>query len=449
MKFSELGLVEPILRALQVQGYETPTPIQSQAIPPVLAGHDVLGCAQTGTGKTAAFALPMIQRLMQNKVKGQFHPVRGLVLAPTRELAAQIGENIAAYAGQSGLRHTVVFGGVGFGNQINALKNGVDILVATPGRLLDLINRGCTDLKRVEIFTLDEADRMLDMGFIHDIRRVIAMLPVNPRPQTLLFSATMPGEIRKLVSTIQRNPVNIQVAPVATPAEKIAQSVYFVDRQNKSTLLCHLLQNTSYRRAIIFTRTKRGADHVATRLNRAGIRAEAIHGNKSQNARTRAMDQFRSGKTPVLVASDIASRGIDVDEISHVVNYDMPNEPETYVHRIGRTARAGASGQAISFCDREERSYLKAIERLMKVQVTVCEDHPDYKALTPTPMQQAVQSMTQSHAQSHAQPKPQMKPRTESRPPSQSQPHWRAKKQQQRPHHRGGNKPMAMASSRG
>ena len=298
------------------------------------------------------------------------HPVRALVLAPTRELADQVANNVKTYAKHTNLRSTVVFGGIDMKPQTLVLKGGVEVLIATPGRLLDHIEAKNCVLNQVEYVVLDEADRMLDMGFIHDIRRVISMLPANPRPQTLLFSATMPAEIRKLVGTIQRNPVNIQVAPVAAPAEKIDQAVYFVDRQNKSTLLCHLLQNTSFTRAIIFTRTKRGADHVATRLNRAGIRAEAIHGNKSQNARLRAMDLFRSGKTSVLVASDIASRGIDVDEISHVINYDLPNEPETYVHRIGRTARAGASGQAISFCDREERSYLQAIERLMKVRVT-------------------------------------------------------------------------------
>jgi len=390
MKFEELRLAEPILRAVVAEGYLLPTPIQIKAIPHVIEGRDLLGCAQTGTGKTAAFALPILHRLSQSNGNGdaahgsrhetrhhaapagkqrQRRPVRCLVLSPTRELALQIAESFRAYGRFTGLRHTVVYGGVNQNPQTLALRDGVDILVATPGRLLDLMNQGFIDLRAVEVFVLDEADRMLDMGFIPDIRRVVAKLPA--KRQTLFFSATMPPDIRKLADTILSHPVSVQVAPASAPADNVEHSVYFVEKPNKPTLLTHLLSSTPVSRALIFTRTKHGADRVAKHLHRAGIRAEAIHGEKSQTARQRALENFRSNRTSVLVATDIAARGLDIDEISHVINYDLPNVPETYVHRIGRTARAGASGIAVSFCDHDERPHLKAIERLIRRSITV------------------------------------------------------------------------------
>lgn len=377
MKFSDLGLSEPILRALTGEGYRTATPIQAQSIPHMLAGRDVLGCAQTGTGKTAAFALPILQRLSKNPRRGSnARGARTLVLCPTRELASQIGDSFHAYGKQCGQRHTVIFGGVGQNPQVEALRRGIDILIATPGRLLDLMNQGHVDLSAVEVLVLDEADRMMDMGFIHDIRRVVAKIPSSR--QSLLFSATMPAEIRKLAETILRNPVTIEVTPVASAAGAIDQSVYFVEKRNKPVLLAHLYNELSMSRVIVFTRTKHGADRVVRQLHTRGIRAEAIHGNKSQNARQRALANFKANKTPVLVATDIASRGIDVDGITHVVNYDISDEPETYVHRIGRTARAGASGVAVSFCDPEEVSNLKAVERLIRKPIAVKKDQPAY-----------------------------------------------------------------------
>jgi ATP-dependent RNA helicase RhlE len=384
MQFSDLRLAEPILRALVAEGYSTPTPIQAQAIPHVMAGKDLLGVAQTGTGKTAAFALPIIHRLAanagssHNQQPGRGRPIRCLVLSPTRELALQIGESFQAYGKHTGLRHSVIFGGVGQGAQVQALRNGVDVLVCTPGRLIDLMQQGYVDLRHVEVFVLDEADRMLDMGFIHDIRRVVPKLP--PKRQNLMFSATMPREISDLAHTILKSPTKVEVTPVSSTAERIEQSVYFVEKKNKPVLLAHYLNSNAITRALVFTRTKHGADRVVRQLDKFGIRAEAIHGNKSQNARQRALGNFKSGKTMVLIASDIAARGLDVDEISHIVNFDLPNEPETYVHRIGRTARAGASGTAISFCDGEERSYLKAIERLIRKEIPVRKDHPTYPA---------------------------------------------------------------------
>ena len=383
MKFADLRLAEPILRAVTAEGYSTPSPIQAQSIPHVMEGRDLLGVAQTGTGKTAAFALPILHRLCTSAPPATGRRVRCLVLSPTRELASQIADSFRAYGKNTGLRHSVIFGGVGQNAQVQALRHGVDVLVATPGRLLDLINQGFVDLRAVEVFVLDEADRMLDMGFIADIRRIVPRLPRER--QTLMFSATMPKDIRELAGSILRNPVSVQVAAVSAPAERIEQSVYFVEKRNKPRLLAHLLNQTAYSRCLVFTRTKHGADRVAKFLQKANIPSDAIHGNKSQNQRERALANFKSGKTPVLIASDIASRGIDIDDISHVVNYDLPNEPETYVHRIGRTARAGASGVAVSFCDHDERPYLAAIEKLIRAKLTVKTDHPTYPAGTHEP----------------------------------------------------------------
>jgi ATP-dependent RNA helicase RhlE len=377
VKFSELGLAEPVVRAVAGEGYTHPTPIQAQAIPLVMQGKDLFGCAQTGTGKTAAFALPILHHLWANRpAPGAGRRIRALVLAPTRELAAQIEESFAAYGRNTPVRTGVIYGGVNQNPQVRTLKNGIDVLVATPGRLLDLMNQGFVDLRHVEIFVLDEADRMLDLGFFPDIRKVVARLPA--RRQTLLFSATMPAEIRELAHSILRHPVSVNVAPVATTADRIEQAVYHVARRNKPTLLKHLLRNPGISRALVFTRTKRGADRVVRELHKAGVMSAAIHGDKSQGARERALENFRSGRLHVLVATDIAARGIDVDAISHVFNYDVPNVAETYVHRIGRTARAGASGIAVSFCDHEEMADLRAIERLIRRAIEVCNDHPEY-----------------------------------------------------------------------
>jgi ATP-dependent RNA helicase RhlE len=375
MTFQVFGLSEPILRAVGSEGYTTPTPIQAQAIPHLLAGRDLLGCAQTGTGKTAAFALPILHRLGSGPQRPQGRPgrIRVLVLSPTRELAAQIGESFQAYGRHTGLRHTVIYGGVGQQPQTRALRQGVDILVATPGRLIDLMNQGFIDLGSVEIFVLDEADRMLDMGFMPDVRRVVAKLP--KKRQTACFSATMPDAIARLADSLLCDPVQIRIAPIKATTELIEQSVFFVQRQNKPQLLANLLKTGAISRALVFTRTKHGADRVVRQLHQSGIRADAIHGNKSQSARQRTLADFKLNRTPVLVATDIASRGIDVEGISHVLNYDLPDEPETYIHRIGRTGRAGASGVALSFCDNEERKYLKAIERLIRQTLRVEESH--------------------------------------------------------------------------
>ncbi len=374
MNFHDLGLIDPLLRALSAVDYTKPTPIQAQAIPQVLKGKDLIGCAQTGTGKTAAFALPLLQRLYQSTRDRKRGITRILVLSPTRELAAQINDNFVAYARYTGLKSQVIFGGVGQQPQIDLLRRGTDILVATPGRLLDLMNQGYVRLNTIEMFVLDEADRMLDMGFIHDVRKVIAALPKSR--QTLLFSATMPEAIQELANSILIDPVRVEVTPQATTVEKIAQSVFFVEKQNKRALLEHLLADAAIRRVLVFTRTKHGANKLAEQLDRAHIQAEAIHGNKSQTARERALANFKAGKTRVLVATDIAARGIDVDDVTHVINYDLPNEPESYVHRIGRTARAGASGIAYSFCDVEERAYLRDIEKLIRLRVPVAEQNP-------------------------------------------------------------------------
>jgi ATP-dependent RNA helicase RhlE len=371
MRFEELELSEPLLRAVREEGYEVATPIQVAAIPPLLAGRDLVGCAQTGTGKTAAFALPTLQRLCTqgSKPREKGRKVRCLVLAPTRELASQIGESFRSYGRHSGLRHTVIFGGVGQNPQVRALSHGVDIVVATPGRLLDLMNQGFVNLSQVEVLILDEADQMLDMGFIHDLKRIVGRVPAQR--QTLLFSATMPPEIRRLADQWLRDPATVSVTPQATPVEAIAQSVYFVEKSGKPELLARYLAEQKAKRTLVFTRTKHGADKLVKSLLQVGIRAQAIHGNKSQNARQHALAQFKSQHPPVLVATDIASRGLDIDSVSHVVNFDLPLTPEIYVHRIGRTGRAGADGIAVTFCDREERSMLREIERLTRQRLPV------------------------------------------------------------------------------
>jgi ATP-dependent RNA helicase RhlE len=382
-RFEDLGLADPLLRALRAEGYERPTPIQAQAIPPALAGRDLLGCAQTGTGKTAAFALPILQRLAAGAAPGKgARPVRALVLSPTRELAAQIGDSFTAYGRHTPVSNAVIFGGVGQEAQARTLKRGVDVLVATPGRLLDLMGQGFVAFDRLEVLVLDEADRMLDMGFLPDVRRVLSALPA--RRQTLFFSATMPPDIRALSDTILRDPAYVAVTPASTTVEAVEQCVYFVERESKPSLLRHLLAERALDRVLVFTRTKHGANRVAAQLGRAGVGAEAIHGNKSQNARERALAGFKAGRLRVLVATDIAARGIDIDDLSHVINYDLPNVPETYVHRIGRTGRAGASGVALSFCDDEERPYLVDIERLIRKHVPRAEGHP-YAAAPPPP----------------------------------------------------------------
>ncbi len=375
MNFQDLNLIEPIRMSLIAEGYQQPTPIQAQSIPHALEGRDILGCAQTGTGKTAAFSIPILQLLhkSQNKNQGK-RPIRALILTPTRELAIQIGESLSVYGKNLNLRHLVIFGGVPQGAQARALREGVDILVATPGRLLDLISQRLIRLDQISFFVLDEADRMLDMGFIHDINKVIGMLPA--KRQTLFFSATMPTEIRKLSGSILTNPVQVAVTPVSSTAERVDQSIYFVDKADKKKLLVHLLKHTAQGSTLVFTRTKHGADKVVKDLAQAKIYASAIHGNKSQNARQHALNQFKSGDLRVLVATDIAARGIDVEALSHVINYDLPDVPETYVHRIGRTGRAGATGKAISFCDREEKDQLKQIIKLPGIVLTEIEDHP-------------------------------------------------------------------------
>ena len=370
-----MNLIEPLLKALKSEGYTTPTPIQEQSIPIVLNGQDLLACAQTGTGKTAAFALPILQLLQGTKTNQRGpRPIRALILTPTRELAIQIDESFAAYGKHVGLSHLVIFGGVSQHAQTNALRYGIDILIATPGRLLDLIDQRFINLSSIEMFVLDEADRMLDMGFIHDVKKVITRIPA--KRQTLFFSATMPAEIASLAGSILTNPARVEVTPVSSTAEKIEQGVFFVEKNDKRMLLLHLLKDESIRTALVFTRTKHGADKVVKDLNRANIEAEAIHGNKSQTARQRALNLFKSGQIRVLVATDIAARGIDVDDLGHVINYELPNVPETYVHRIGRTGRAGASGIAYSFCDGEEREFLRDINKLIIKAIPVIEEHP-------------------------------------------------------------------------
>ena len=383
MTFSDLGLAEPFLLSLKQLGYKQATPIQTKAIPVVLAGRDLVGCAQTGTGKTAAFTLPMLDRLMQTsaqrtnsqppkKQRGRrqrCRPLRALILTPTRELAAQIGESIARYGKHTSLRHGVIFGGVSQFHQVRALQKGLDVLVATPGRLIDLMEQGYVDLSRVEVLVLDEADQMLDIGFLPPLKRIVSKVPV--KRQTLMFSATMSPEIRQLATEWLQRPRRIEVTPVATPADKIAQTVHMVEKPQKVELLLKFLAETPRGRTLVFSRTKHGADKIVRRLQRNGLSAAAIHGNKSQNARTRTLEQFKGNDPPILVATDIAARGLDIRGVSHIVNFDLPETPETYVHRIGRTARAGAEGVAISFCASEETRYLRQIEKLMKRRIEV------------------------------------------------------------------------------
>ena len=399
MTFAQLGLCPPILKALAEEGYESPSPIQEKAIPPALDGRDVLGCAQTGTGKTCAFAAPILQRLDGEKVSGR--PIRALVLTPTRELALQIQESFAAYGRHLPLRSAVIFGGVGQAPQVEQLKKGVDILVATPGRLGDLYGQKLIDLSKLEIFVLDEADRMLDMGFIHDVRRILGWLP--RQKQTLFFSATMPPEVRGLVDGLLVNPVKVAVNPVSSPVEIIDQKLYYVDRGNKTRLLAHLIRELDVKNALVFTRTKHGANKVAGDLAKAGITAAAIHGNKSQTARQQALADFKAGRVQALVATDIAARGLDIEELSHVFNYNLPDVPETYVHRIGRTGRAGHGGTAISFCDINEKEELKAIEKLIGKAVPVVENHPwPMEILEPAPKDKKGRAVNPEDAEARA-----------------------------------------------
>ena len=372
--FSGLNLAQPILRAITDGGYTTPTPIQEKSIPALLQGRDLLGVAQTGTGKTAAFALPLLHRLSETPRKAQSRKPLALILAPTRELASQINDSLRIYGRHVHLRSCVIFGGTSARPQIQALNRGVHIAVATPGRLLDLMNQGHLRLDAIEVFILDEADRMLDMGFIHDVKKIIAAVP-NKR-QTLLFSATMPNSVQGLADGLLRDPVRVEVTPAATTVEKIDQRVLFVPKDKKRALLGELMNNQDIKRVLIFTRTKHGADRVARHLHQCGVQSDAIHGNKAQHARQRALKSFRSGHIRALVATDIAARGIDVDGVTHVINFDLPNDPESYVHRIGRTARAGATGMAISFCDHDERAYLRDIEKTIRQGVEVIVDHP-------------------------------------------------------------------------
>ncbi len=389
MTFDALNLDAPFLKAVKEEGYTTPTPIQVQAIPLVLQGKDLLGCAQTGTGKTAAFAIPILQLLSKNPAPGGKRKIRSLIVTPTRELAIQIEESFTAYGRHAHLNCAVIFGGVSQNPQTKILQRGVDVLVATPGRLLDLMNQGFVSLRDVEIFVLDEADRMLDMGFIHDVKKLLAVLP--KKRQSLFFSATMPPEIVKLADTILHDPSKVEVTPVSSTADTVAQYLYFVDKGNKNALLLHVLRDPKIKTALVFARTKHGADKVVKILLNHDIKAEAIHGNKAQNARQRALANFKAQTTRVLVATDIAARGIDVDDLEYVINFEIPNIAETYVHRIGRTGRAGANGTALSFCDAEEKAYLKDIEKLIGKKIPVIEGHPfplvDHNP-TPAPKQQ-------------------------------------------------------------
>ena len=375
MTFEKLDLIEPILNALNNEGYINPTPIQEKSIPIVLRGLDLLACAQTGTGKTAAFAIPILQKLYEQKSENKGpRKIKALIVTPTRELAIQINESFGNYGKGTNLRSAVIFGGVPQNSQVNTIKGGIDILIATPGRLLDLVAQGFVKLNDVGIFVLDEADRMLDMGFVHDVKKIIKVIPT--KRQSLFFSATMPESIMVLASSILTDPEKVEVNPISSTAETIQQEIFYVDAVNKKDLLIHLLQDTSIVTALVFTRTKHGADKVVKFLSKVGISAEAIHGNKSQNARQKALKNFKNQTTRVLVATDIAARGIDIDELAFVFNYEIPNIPETYVHRIGRTGRAGTNGKAITFCDIEEREYLRDIEKLIDIQLPVNDSHP-------------------------------------------------------------------------
>ncbi len=381
-KFEDLQLAKPLLRALETKGYEIATPIQADAIPHVMKGSDLVGCAQTGTGKTAAFALPTLHRLLtagkRNPSAREQRKIRVLVLAPTRELTAQIGDSFSAYGRYTKLRHVMIYGGVSQVPQVRKLKGGVDTLIATPGRLIDLIGQGHVDLSHVEMLIFDEADQMLDMGFIHDLRRIVSHVP--PKRQTLMFSATMPAEIRKLADEWLNKPANVQTARASAPAEKVEQSVYFVERRMKVQLLEQFLQKTATGRTLVFSRTKHGADKLVKHLQKAKIRGAAIHGNKSQSARKRALEQFKSKSPPVLVATDVAARGLDIRDVEHVINYDLPETPETYVHRIGRTGRAGAEGRAVSFCTSDEVYQLRGIEKLIRRKIEIATDHPEFSS---------------------------------------------------------------------
>lgn len=413
MRFKDLQLVEPILKALDKQGYTHPTPIQEQSIPILLTGKDLLGCAQTGTGKTAAFSIPIIQNIYNNiKLRDKQRKIKALVVTPTRELAIQIDESFTNYGSFTGIQNTVIFGGVKQAKQVQALKRGVDVLVATPGRLLDLMQQGFISLRDIQYFVLDEADQMLDMGFIHDIKKILAKLP--HKRQSLFFSATMPKAIVELSTKILGDYETVTIKPEQATAEKVKQEVYFVPKSSKIKLLVHLLNIKIFDATLIFSRTKHGANKIVKLLDREGIKAEAIHGNKSQVARQKALSNFKAGTTKVLIATDIAARGIDIDSLSYVINYDLPNISETYVHRIGRTGRAGASGLAISFCDREERSYLRDIEKLINQKIPIITEHP---FVDDTP-----------HKQSEGKPKHSKKPYYKKKTSNSSSKNWRRKK---------------------
>ena len=407
MLFTDLNIIKPILDALNEEGYTKPTPIQQIAIPHVMAQKDLLGCAQTGTGKTAAFAIPMLQLLAKPKAMASsgVRPIRALILTPTRELAIQIQESFNAYGRHLRLKNLVIFGGVNQGPQVDALKRGADILVATPGRLLDLCSQGHVNLREVEILVLDEADRMLDMGFVHDVKRILTKLPA--KKQTLFFSATMPPEIQSLANSMLHQPEKVTVTPTSSTAETIEQWLYFVAKENKRALLEHILKDKDIETALVFTRTKHGADKVVKELHRVGVSAEAIHGNKSQNARQRALSNFKNRSTRILVATDIAARGIDVDDLTHVINYEMPEIPETYVHRIGRTGRAGASGISFSFCEAEETADLRDIQKLIGKAIPVQQNHPYHTVFTQIqsrpPQGQNRQQRPQRNGQSFSQ----------------------------------------------
>lgn len=406
MTFKDLGIIEPILKALSAEGYTAPTPIQQQAIPILLRDKDLLGCAQTGTGKTAAFAIPIIQKLVMDRTDSNNQRIRALVVTPTRELAIQIGESFTAYSRFTGIRNTVIFGGIKQGRQTEALKKGVDVLIATPGRLLDLMNQGYISLRDIRYAVLDEADQMLDMGFIHDIKKIIAKLPANR--QSLFFSATMPPAIVELSKKILGDFERVTIKPQQATAERVDQGVYFVSKKNKPNLLIHLLEKDPNDSALIFSRTKHGANKIVKQLAKADIKADAIHGNKSQNARQKALGDFKDGELKVLIATDIAARGIDVEELSLVINYDLPNVPETYVHRIGRTGRASASGIALSFCDAEERPYLRDIQKLINQQVPVITDHPfvdDGAEEVPLPIERKHHNNRQRPRTGHSNPR--------------------------------------------
>ncbi len=447
MQFQSLDIISPILKALEEEGYTSPTPIQAQAIPIVLKGNDLLGCAQTGTGKTAAFTIPILQILSANKTYERKRKIRSLIVTPTRELAIQIGESFKAYGRHTSLNCTVIFGGVNQNSQVTALNAGVDVVIATPGRLIDLMNQGYLSLREVEIFVLDEADRMLDMGFIHDVKKLLAVLP--KRRQSLFFSATMPPEIVLLASTILHNPSEVSVTPVSSTVDIIKQAVYFVDKGNKNDLLVEILKDKNIKTALVFTRTKHGADKVVKVLQKHNITAEAIHGNKSQNARQRALSNFKEQTTRILVATDIAARGIDVDELEYVINYEMSNIPETYVHRIGRTGRAGAKGTAFSFCDAEEKEYLRDVEKLINKRIPVVNEHPfpliDHNPIKEPKFQRGDRNMPNRNAQQAQKPKqaanpnqqrlttaPSQRPVSNQRPTS-NQPQRSATPQSQKP----------------